>query len=149
FAVLDNGTPTRETGSAEASLRKMFKDALGSDAKFLPIPNSHPIYHCFEDFEDGPPQGSEIGKSQVDFMQQDGSFTGARITLPPRVLFLEGIWINDRLVGIYSDKGYAIKWSATSNNEPQLRMGVNMVVFALTQEGSIAQQKMDFFSSSQ
>jgi len=39
------------------------------------------------------------------------------------------------------------KWEKTNNNEPQLRMGVNMVVYALTQEGSIAQQKMDFFSS--
>jgi len=34
-----------------------------------------------------------------------------------------------------------------SNNIPQLKIGVNMVVFALTQEGSIAQQKMDFFST--
>jgi hypothetical protein len=149
FAVLDNGNPTQEFGAAEASLRKMFKDALGSDAKFLPIPNSHPIYHCFDDFNDGPPQGSEIGKSSV--MEREitnESFSYHKLTLTKRVLFLEGIWIDDRLVAIYSDKGYAKKWEKTNNNEPQLRMGVNMVVYALTQEGSIAQQKMDFFSSS-
>ena len=64
-----------------------------------------------------------------------------------QVLYLEGIWIDDRLVAIYSDKGYARKWEDTSNNEPQLKMGVNMVVYALTQQGSIAQQKMDFFST--
>jgi len=150
FIVLDNGTPTREFGAAEASLRRMLKDALGSDAKFLPIPNSHPLYHCFEDFDGGPPQGSEVDRSIVKKNTVFGG--GAHIghmyfSLPKQVIYLEGVWIDDRLVAIYSDKGYAIKWAATSNNEPQLRMGVNMVVYALTQEGSIAQQKMEFFSA--
>jgi len=148
FAVLDNGNPTQEFGAAEASLRKMFKDALGGDAKFLPIPNSHPLYHCFEDFEDGPPQGSEIGRSLVAARTSSDEGLSYKFSLSKRVMFLEGIWIDDRLVAIYSDKGYAKKWELTSNNEPQLRMGVNMVVYALTQEGSVAQQKMDFFSSS-
>ena len=149
FAVLDNGNPTQEYGAAEASLRQMYKDALGSDAKFLPIPNSHPLYHCFEDFTDGPPQGDEIGQSNVS---EDGAgnlqFGYLKVTMSKQVLYLEGITIDDRLVAIYSDKGYARKWEETSNNEPQLKIGVNMVVYALTQEGSIAQQKMDFFSAS-
>ncbi|MFC1552075.1 DUF4159 domain-containing protein [Candidatus Latescibacterota bacterium] len=148
FAVLDNGNPTQEYGAAEASLRKMFKDALGSDAKFLPIPNSHPLYHCFEDFTDGPPQGDEIGGSQVlEIPAVNISFGYMKMTMSKQVLYLEGIFLEDRLVAIYSDKGYARKWEDTSNNEPQLKMGVNMVMYALTQEGSIAQQKMDFFSS--
>ena len=149
FAVLDNGRPEDEFSAAEASLRKMLRDALGSDAKFLPIPNSHPLYHCFFDFDDGPPQGSEIQKSRV--ISEGVGSAGAynRTTLPKQVLYLDGITIEDRLVAIYSDKGYAEKWAATVNNEPQLRMGVNMVVFALTQEGSIAQQKMDLYSSVQ
>ena len=151
FAVLDNGRPEDEFSAAEASLRKMFKDALGSDAKFLPIPNSHPLYHCFFDFDDGPPNGSEISQSRVtvdEDMSWDSGFYN-RVTLSKPVLYLEGITIDDRLVAIYSDKGYAEKWAATVSNEPQLRMGVNMVVFALTQEGSIAQQKMDLYSSVQ
>jgi len=135
FAVFDNGNPRDEFGAAEASLRQFFRDALGADAKFLPIPNTHPIYHCFFDFDDGPPQGSEVGTSGASMSKQ--------------VLYLEGITVKDRLVAIYSDKGYAEKWAADTNNEPQLKMGVNMVVFALTQEGSIAQQKMDFFSAVQ
>ena len=65
------------------------------------------------------------------------------------VLYLEGITITNRMVAIYSDKGYAIKWKDDINNEPQLKMGVNMVVFALTQAGSIAQQKMEFFTAVQ
>ena len=147
FAVLDNGTPANEFGAAEASLRRMLKDALGADAKFLPIKNSHPLYHCFEDFDDGPPYGSEIDDVNVTSSPDHSTTSYIRWTLSKRVFYLEGVWIDDRLVAIYSDKGYAIKWAATSNNEPQLKMGVNMVVYALTQEGSIAQQKMEFFST--
>ncbi len=141
FAVLDNGNPTNEFAAAEASLRKMLRDSLGNDAKFLPIPNNSPVYHCFFDFE-GPPQGAEVATVMVAEVH-----TYNKSTISKQVLYLEGIWLNDRLVAIYSDKGYSLKWNATYNNEPQLKMGVNMVVYALTQEGSVAQQKMDFFSS--
>ena len=51
------------------------------------------------------------------------------------VLYLEGIWLDERIVAIYSDKGYANKWKELSNNEPQLKMGVNFVVFALDPGG--------------
>jgi len=147
FAVLDNGTPTSEYGGAEASLKQMLRYSLGNDAKFLPIPNNHPVYHCFHDFNDGPPHGSEIDYSMV--VNPNLTTYKNRGTMAKQVLYLEGIWLEDRLVAIYSDKGYAKKWAETTNNEPQLKMGVNMVVFALTQEGSIAQQKMDFFSAVQ
>ena len=60
--------------------------------------------------------------------------------------FLEGVFLGDRLVGVYSDKGYVHMWARDFGNEPQLRFGINAVVFALTQEGSIAQQQIDFFS---
>jgi len=146
FAVLDNGRPQDEYGAGEASLRKMLRDCLGNKAKFLPIPNNHPVYHSFFDFEEGPPNGAEINFSKVTV---PGDINKRSTTMPKQVLYLEGITAEDRLVAIYSDKGYGIKWAADSNNEPQLRIGVNMVVFALTQEGSIAQQKMDVFSSVQ
>jgi hypothetical protein len=53
------------------------------------------------------------------------------------------------MVAVYCDKVYCLKWKELTNNEPQLKIGVNFVVFALTQAGGIAQQKMDFFSSAQ
>ena len=146
FAVLDNGTPGFEFGQAEASLRQMLKDSLGADANFLPIPNEHPLYHCFYDFNDGPPQGDEV---KIVLTQRVPGSGGGSWAMSKPVLFLEGIWIDERLVAIYSDKGYARKWALKSNNEPQLKMGVNFVVFALTQAGGIAQQKMDFFTSVQ
>ncbi len=70
-------------------------------------------------------------------------------TMAKPVLYLEGITIENRLVAIYSDKGYALKWKDNADNLPQLKMGVNMIVFALTQAGGIAQQKMDFFTAVQ
>jgi len=148
FAVIDNGTPEYEFGQAEASLRQMLKDSLGADAQFLPIPNEHPMYHCFFDFDDGPPQGAEIQMVQTTTTGAQGE-TARNSSMAKAVHYLEGIWLDERLVAVYSDKGYAIKWKELSNNEPQLKMGVNLVVFALTQAGGIAQQKMDFFSAVQ
>ena len=148
FAVIDNGTPEYEFGQAEASLRQMLRDSLGADAQFLPIPNEHPLYHCFFDFDDGPPQGAEIAMVQTTTTGAQGE-TARNASMSKAVLYLEGIWLDERIVAIYSDKGYANKWKALSNNEPQLKMGVNFVVFALTQAGGIAQQKMDFFSAVQ
>lgn len=150
FAVVDNGTPLYEFGQAEASLRQMLVDALGTDCKFLPIPNDHPLYHCFNDFNDGPPQGSEMaGLVAAATGTSYDQYTVSSLTMSKPVLYLEGITIDNRLVAIYSDKGYAIKWSQMTLNDPQLKMGVNMVVFALTQAGGIAQQKMDFFTAVQ
>ena len=54
--------------------------------------------------------------------------------------------MNERLVAIYSDKGYALNWKKLTNNNPQLKMGVNFVVYALIQSGGIAQRKMDYFT---
>lgn len=147
FALLDNGTPQYEFGAAEASLRQMLRDSLGSDAKFQPIPNDHPLYHCFFDF-DGPPQGAEVNMVDTDTARLQG-YEARSKTMAGQVLYLEGVWLDERLVAVYSDKGYCQKWVLMTDNEPQLKMGVNFVVFALTQAGGIAQQKMDFFSTAQ
>jgi len=127
----------------------MLRDSLGADAQFLPIPNRHPLYHCFFDFDDGPPQGDEIHMSTTITKTLPASYKFGDNAMARVVLYLEGIWLDERLVAIYSDKGYARKWKLLVNNEPQLKMGVNFVVFALTQTGGIVQQKMDFFSKVQ
>ena len=131
FLVADNDRPELEYGPAEASLRDMFRQALGRDARFVPIPNEHPLYHVFFDFDDGPPPGGEE--------LSGGNFRSS-------VYYLEGIFLGDRLVAVYSDKGYGAFWERESENEPHLKLGVNMVVFALTQKGSIAQQQIDFYN---
>ncbi len=56
---------------------------------------------------------------------------------------LEGLWINGRLAVVFSHKGYGVLWSRRENNEPQLRMGMNLVVFSLLQEGGKAVKRQD------
>lgn len=140
FMVLENATPRYEASQAGASLKQMLRDALGSNIRFRPIRNSHPLYHCYFDFDDGPPIGSEIGTVNLA-ESSPTSRAPATTVMSKRVLYLEGVWIGDRLVAVYSDKGYIVRWNDNLNNEPQLRMGVNMVIFALTQSGGIVQRK--------
>ena len=128
----------------------MLRDSLGAHARFLPIPASHPVYHSFFDFDDGPPQGAEM---QLCTSQawRGGSGDDRQLLMSRPVHYLEGIWFKGRLVAIYSNKGYSQKWRRcytkySANNEPQLKMGVNCVVFALTQTGSITQRNTDFFT---
>ena len=136
FVVVDNDQPHLEYGPAEASLRAMFRDALGRDARFVQLRNDHPIYHVFFDFEGGPPPGGEASTLNANAQ------TGKASPVP----YLEGIYLGDRLVAVYSDKGYGAFWEREFENEPHLKMGVNLVVFALTQRGSIAEQQIDFYN---
>jgi hypothetical protein len=72
------------------------------------------------------------------------------------VRFLEGVTIDRRLLAIISQMYYAHVWSTWGtveglpgttglNIDPSrnLQFGVNIIVFALTQEGSITRQLMD------
>ena len=118
----------------EVALRQMLKDALasqnavhGRDWSFEPLPNTHPIYHCFFDFDGAPP-----------------SLEAWPVVVPD---YLEGITLEDRLVAIASSKAYFYPWSQRLNEymmDPTrpLQFGVNMLVFVLTQEGSVTQQVM-------
>ncbi len=135
FVVADNDRPQMTFGPAEASLRQMFKDALGRDARMERIPNNHPIFHVFFDL-DGPPPGGEVA-TQGQFYTRAGRTPS---------FWLEGIYLDNRLVAIYSDKGYGPFWVKENENEPQVKLGINLVVFALTQKGSIAQQQIDFYN---
>jgi hypothetical protein len=137
FVVADNAQPHLEYGPAEASIKAMFKKALGRYARWVPLRNEHPIYHVFFDFDGGPPHGGDVG-GRVNRL------TGRS----EAVYFLEGIYIRDRLVAVYSDKGYGAFWQG-GTSEPHMKVGINFVVFALTQKGSIAQQQIDFYSQGQ
>ncbi len=129
FLFVDNSDPRSEFSASGASLKQMLGDTV-PNARFAPIPNSHQIYHSFFDFNDGPPQGAEVGEIP--------SASPNIVLLSPDRFYLEGVWDGDNLVAVYSDKGYIVKWKDTSNNEPQLRFGVNLIVYALTKNGTIA-----------
>ena len=135
FVLADNDAPRMEYGPAEASIKAMFKQALGRDARFVPLRDDNPIYHVFFDFDGGPPLGGEVLNASNQYAA----------TRRPSY-WLEGIYLRDRLVAVYSDKGYGALWERETENEPQLKLGVNLVVFALTQKGGIAQQQIDFYN---
>jgi hypothetical protein len=148
FAVLESLQPELDYSQTEASLKQMVKETLKEDARFSPIPNSFNIYHCFFDF-DSPPQGTE--NTIVDTNTSGASRPGLSLTRTfskPRQ-YLEGIFLDNRLAVVYSGKGYGKKWSDISNNDPQQKMAVNFVVYALTQGGGIANMDSkitDFFN---
>jgi hypothetical protein len=122
---------------ADVALRQMLKDALfsqdyrqGRDWTFQIMPNSHPVYHCYFDF-DGPPAGHDRNKR----------YPGTRA-------YLEEIVIHNRTVCIYSNKDLEGAWShdfpynLVDNTVPHMFL-VNLIIFSLTQEGSITNQIMD------
>lgn len=147
FVFADNDRPDLNFGPAEASLRAMFGAALGRNGKLERISNNHAIYHSFFDL-DGPPVGGEYlsVRGNPDVFNLNSAEQTDVYYQPDEVGFLEGVFIDGRLVAVYSDMGYGSIWQDEFENEPQLRMGVNLVVFALTQEGSIAQQQIDFYT---
>ena len=75
-----------------------------------------------------------INKSETDFRRE---FDANLHNLD----YLEGIWIGGRLAVVFSNKGYTVNWNEISGNDAQLKMGVNLMVFALTQPGGIASEE--------
>ena len=127
---------------ADTSLRAMLAASLAtvglvhnSDWTFEKIPNEHPVYHCYFDF-DGPPPG-------LDHLYGDTVTPGGPVL---RLDYLEGITLNGQLVAIHSNKDISDYWPGVSqakHNTRQLQFGVNMIVYALTREGSVTKQVMD------
>ena len=129
-------------------LKRMFEDVLATqgwvfekDWAFEKLPNDHPVYHCYFDF-DGAPVGLDV-KVLHNGPNIDNEFFS----------YLEGIPVEGRLAGILSNKAYLTAWSDwdiwpgdKTNAAPRpraLQFGVNLVIFALTQEGSITHQLME------
>ena len=90
------------------------------------VPNDHSIYRSF---------------FTIDKTIWDQYVAGARSSKLSADLsfgpYLMGIWIGNRLVGVYSDKEIGNVWQRNwrgSGENSMLRLGVNMVVFALEQE---------------
>ena len=134
----------------DASLRDLFKKALASQGHeyerawlFETLPSTHHIYHCFFDF-DGPPEG------RGHYLDVSA---GAAYRRDERRV--DGVTLYGRLLGLVSTKSYANAWGdwgaggavpslyGTLDPTRCLQFGVNSIVFALTQEGSITSQVMD------
>jgi hypothetical protein len=99
------------------------------------------VYHCYFDF-DMPPVGGDAPVREI-----------RALNIPQRP-YLEGLEVDGRLGVILSRKAYDSPWggdwgtprgSSYKDLDPQpaLRFAVNLIVFALTQEGSITRRLME------
>jgi hypothetical protein len=132
----------------ELSLMQMVKGALatqdfkhGRDWDFQLIPHRHAIYHCYYDFPNGPPACGEfwyIGKlyNGKIYKNLDGVFREGRL-----IAILSRIWMGNAW-GDWNRPPFSGGYGSRDNTR-ELQLGINLVVFALTQEGSITNRVMD------
>jgi len=138
FVFADTHSPPHYSGGFHGvvgSIKGAFEAVGMKEVTFHRLPEIHPIYHCYFDFQ-GPPLafGSEVG-----------------------INYLEGIEVNGHLSVILSRKSFYSPWKdwgktpwgskggSYVNWDPEraLQFAVNLIVFALTQEGSITHRLMD------
>ena len=121
-----NGLDGKNAGVEGSPFDRQFKalakdpKVLGSDGnKWQKIPKTHGLYFSFYDFPDGPPMGGAQGGN---------------------VFNLEMLELRGRVAVIFSDLNISWYWGdpLSDARERGLQFGVNLIVFALTQPGGIA-----------
>lgn len=85
------------------------------------IPNGHPIYYSFFEFDDGPPTTSQELNGWGDDIVHD---------------YLKAIEVDGKIRVLYSNKDYGCEWDYDFRNkrwlaEDNTKFGVNIVMYAL------------------
>ena len=147
------GSHQHDLPALRAFIRQAFQQvdyAEHKDWSFVRLPPEHPLYHCFYDVDSLP-----RGFWDIMFWYWN---TEGRFELSPN--FLEGIEVDGRIVGVYSQKNYADllageaeriresdrdtnligRFDTGADELPVYDLGVNIVVYALTREGALARQ---------
>ncbi len=101
------------------SLMKDEKVLSGDGARWQRVEKNHSLFSSFYDFGDGPPKGGAPGGNVFD---------------------LEMLELRGRVAVIFSDLNISWFWGDPNADarERGLQFGVNLIVFALTQPGGIA-----------
>ena len=124
--------------------QQIFEDAFttkdlreGRHWAFVTLEHDHPLFHAFYDLE-GPPDVSR-GQARV---------VGLNTETLKQSLKAQGVEYAGRLVGVlgvdilnwrrYYYQGHGKPAGVPPDNRNDLKYGINLVVFALTQEGSLA-----------
>jgi len=115
FLFVDSAEGYFEFSQAEAALRHMFRQALGRRAQLRRIADHHPIYHSPYEFN-GPPPGLNLQPNAARVHSQHS---------------LDGLFIESRLVALFSDRGYVHSLAQSEGNEAQMRLFINAVHYAL------------------
>ena len=121
-------------GDVDAFFRQMVKDALGKvgkDARFFRLPQDHPIYHSFFDFDRPPGGGTGVSGVRIDYLM--GVEVDRRLAVVLSYQSLAYFWENVPFRNIRKDY---------TDNSRYLQFGINTIVFALTQQGSITNRVM-------
>ncbi|MFH1568872.1 MAG: DUF4159 domain-containing protein [Gemmatimonadota bacterium] len=118
-------------GVLSEALEKYGGLVQGRDFHFGRVPDDHPIYRSFFDMGPG---GVPLGFGGIPpFKKELGVAT-----------YLDGLWVDDRLAAVQGIDpgmfGYGVRSGGDTTR--LLQLGVNILVFALTQEGSITQRLM-------
>ena len=99
----------------------------GRDFWSARIPDDHPIYSAFFDIKGGMPSGQYSGRSS----NWDGPYA------------LIGYFLQGRMIGVYPTQGWGWdNFRHSGETTRQMQMAVNVVIYALTQEGSMTQRLM-------
>ncbi len=106
----------------DRQFKALLKDPLvlgGEGARWQRVPKTHPLYFTFYEFGDGPPMGGAPGGNVFD---------------------LEMLELRGRIAVVFSDLNISFYWGdpRADARERGLQFGVNLIVFALTQPGGIA-----------
>ncbi|MEW6755933.1 MAG: DUF4159 domain-containing protein [Candidatus Latescibacterota bacterium] len=106
----------------DRQFKALMKDPLvlgGDGDKWEKMTAEHPLYYSFWEFPDGPPLGGAPGGNVFD---------------------LEMLQIRGRVAVVFSDLNISYYWGdpLADARERGLQFGVNLVVYALTQPGGIA-----------
>ena len=122
----ENGLDAKGAGVRGTPFDRQFKAlmkdplVLGSDgSKWQKMSKSHQLYYSFWDFPDGPPMGGAPGGNVFD---------------------LEMLELRGRVAVVFSDLNVSWYWGdpLADARERGLQFGVNLIVYALTQPGGIA-----------
>jgi len=102
------------------SFENQMAEIYGED-ELKKIPNDHPIYHSFFEFEDGPPTTSQELNGWGDDIVHD---------------YLKAIEKNGKINLLYSNKDYGCEWDYDFRNkrwlaEDNTKFGVNIVMYAI------------------
>lgn len=146
FLFVDNGQPNFPHSQAEASMKQMFRDVIGSNARPQPLTAEHEIFSSLFDFTDGAPIGMENNLFPVYARETVYHPYTESAQTNEYSYFLDGYYLDGQCVAVYSDRGYTIKWGGINSlnidswqwegfevghRAPQLKFGVNLVVYAL------------------
>lgn len=148
-----------------SSLRELIRQALASqglqervDWRFEPLPMTHPLFSCYYDI-DALPANYWRTVNRPKETQVAGYVAKPALDGIPE--YVEGVHLDGRLVAIYSQQNYRDFWRRRPEHaltdasdsdskayslrhhptsDPAIRVGINVVVYALTQEGSLARR---------